>query len=174
MNELQAIDDTEESRLPKLTPKQFKFVQGAVDPKKTLITAYRDAYNTQAADNACGVEAARLKQTPAIQEWLNYYRLMQARTIDYTLDNHFSELEECRQLGSKLGNVSGMVAATRAKGEVAGHYRGKVDSSKVFSPVLIQVGQILGDDIAKRLISNSNFDSIDYNMQHECNVTGDK
>jgi hypothetical protein len=156
MNELATeIDDQELSELPKLTHKQSRFFELA-STGKTLAESYAQAYDTTITDNhALRVQAAREKAKPALQAWFNYARIQQAKAIDYTLDNHFSELEECRQAGKELGNVAGMVAATRAKGEVAGHYKGKLDSAKSVSPVLIQVGQILGDDLADKLISQA-------------------
>lgn len=111
-----------DEKLPPLTPKQMKFVEGRLNGLSAS-DAYRAAYDVAGMNpNTLWSSASRLNTDPKVAAWLSAARKAHLGSAVVTQDSHLRELERLREIALDAGDIKGAVGAEIHRGKVAGLY----------------------------------------------------
>lgn len=136
--------------LPRLTPKQSKFVDGVLEGK-TLADAYRSAYDTSNwTDEAIWTQGSRLASNPKVVLWLDHARQAQADKKEITLESHLAELERIKKAAEADKGYTAVLKAEELRGKATGLYveRVKNESDVDLDQLLAVVEAVMGEGIA--------------------------
>ena len=125
----QKITDAEqlEEELPKLTPKQLRYVQARMAGDNQS-DAYRKAYDTEGwQDSSVWVNACQLEKHHKVATWMTALRAAGALDASCSKDQHLAELERLKQIALRSGNVGAAVQAEQLRGKASGHYVDKIE-----------------------------------------------
>lgn len=121
--------------LPKLTDKQFTFVQGILEGK-TASDAYRASYDCNDwLDSSIWCEASKLRSSTTVLQWLEAARQKSLGKHVVTLESHLDELDRLKQLAERDGVYGAAVKATELKGKVSGLYVERVRNEDTRSDI---------------------------------------
>jgi hypothetical protein len=124
-----SLEKIDVASLPKLTDKQFAFVL-AIMEGKSQADAYRAAYGCKGwLENSIWCEASKLSNNPKVVQWKAALNQAQFDRATCTRENHLRKLADLRDGAVKKEQFGPAVSAEKARGEVAGHYIKRVETS---------------------------------------------
>lgn len=106
------------SSTPKLTAKQIKFCQELAKGTNATQAAIKAGYSKHTARFI----ASETLTKPYIAEIVKQNAQKAQSKFNYTLEQHFKELEESEDFAKKLGNPSVALSAVVQKGKLCGLY----------------------------------------------------
>ena len=127
------------SSAPKLSAKQIKFCKEVANGENYTNAAIKAKYSKHSARK----QGSRLRTNAYINERIELEKQKVQEKLNYTLEQHFKELEESEEFAKKLGNPSAALSAVVQKGKLCGLYTERIKAEVAGSISLFNVQQFL-------------------------------
>ena len=143
----------DESDLPELTEKQYKFVLG-IKSGLSKADAYRQAYDCAgSAKTTVWANAARLARDTKIAPWLLQIKSEQISAATYTLEEHLARMEDLTNKCEAAGAWSSAIKGRESMGKACNHYTSNIEvthTRTADTDLLSQLEKLLGPDAANQ------------------------
>ena len=135
--------------MPKLTPKQERFIQEYVTGRCTQTEAARRAGYAVESAKIRASELLNSLKFPYVVEKVNELRKELSKKYEISFETHIKDLAELREKAVKSGNLSAAVMAETRRGMAAGLY---IDRKEVMHGKIETMSK---SDIVKRIMQLS-------------------